>query len=43
MASKAVNRPMNPQLRDQDINRKLQLYGIMQGTWNATVDHDMRR
>ncbi|KAK7516336.1 hypothetical protein IWZ03DRAFT_312135 [Phyllosticta citriasiana] len=28
MASKAVNRPTDPQQRDKDVNNKLQLYGI---------------
>ncbi|RMD41949.1 hypothetical protein DV735_g3144, partial [Chaetothyriales sp. CBS 134920] len=28
MASKAVNRPVNEKLKEQDINNKLQLYGI---------------
>jgi hypothetical protein len=35
MNSKAVNKPMDPQQRDRDISRKLQLYGIYQGTLAA--------
>ncbi|PYH91495.1 hypothetical protein BO71DRAFT_443170 [Aspergillus ellipticus CBS 707.79] len=30
MPSKAVNHPMNPKQKEQDINQKLQLYGIYQ-------------
>ena len=32
MASKAVNRPVNEKLKEQDLNNKLQLYGIYSGS-----------
>lgn len=32
MASKAVNRPTDTQIKEKDVNNKLQLYGIYSGT-----------
>lgn len=32
-----VNKPMNPAERDSDINRKLQLYGILTAFQNGKV------
>jgi hypothetical protein len=32
MASNSVNVPTNPKIKEQDVNAKLQLYGIYSGT-----------
>lgn len=32
MASSSVNVPTNPKIKEQDVNAKLQLYGIYSGT-----------
>jgi hypothetical protein len=32
MASNSVNVPTNPKIKEQDVNTKLQLYGIYSGT-----------
>jgi hypothetical protein len=37
MASKAVNVPVNEKLKEQDINNKLQLYGIYSAFANGKV------
>jgi hypothetical protein len=37
MASKAVNRPMDVKFKDQNVNDKLQLYGIWTAFANGKV------
>jgi hypothetical protein len=37
MASTSVNRPTNPKQKEQDINQKLQLYGIFTAFSNGKV------
>jgi hypothetical protein len=32
MSSKAVNVPVDPKVKERDVNAKLQLYGIYSGT-----------
>lgn len=35
MASTGVNRPTNVKQKEQDVNQKLQLYGIFTGKWGG--------
>lgn len=37
MASSAVNRPTNTKVKEQDVNQKLQLYGIYSGKFNDSM------
>jgi hypothetical protein len=36
MASSSVNVPTNPKIKEQDVNAKLQLYGIYSGMFSRT-------
>jgi hypothetical protein len=36
MASSSVNVPTNPKIKEQDVNAKLQLYGIYSGMLSQT-------
>ena len=36
MASSSVNVPTNPKIKEQDVNAKLQLYGIYSGMLSPT-------
>jgi hypothetical protein len=43
MASSSVNVPTNPKIKEQDVNAKLQLYGIYSGMfWQSTFFSGLR-
>jgi hypothetical protein len=36
-SSKSVNVPVDPKVKERDVNAKLQLYGIYSGTWHLFI------